>query len=70
VRDRNTKTLDEIKREHILKVLDASGWDFNKASSILNVSVSYLKKELRSLKETKNLGKSKKTITKKQHGTD
>lgn len=44
------KTLNEIKREHIIKVLDATEWDIKKASAILNVTESFLKKEIRQLK--------------------
>ncbi|HOV89696.1 MAG TPA: hypothetical protein PKW07_03185 [Syntrophorhabdaceae bacterium] len=53
------KTLDEIRREYILKVLDAVNWDFEKASNILNVSVSYLKKEIKQLKEIDLIKRSK-----------
>jgi len=51
MKNRGFKTLNEIKREHIIKVLYATQWDIKKASAILNVTESFLKKEIRQLKE-------------------
>ncbi len=45
------KTLDEIRREHILKVLYEADWDIEKASNILNVSIAYLKKKKKKIKD-------------------
>lgn len=41
------KTLGEIRREYILKVLAETDWDFKRACVILNVSEEYLKKQVR-----------------------
>lgn len=60
MKSRGYKTLSEIKREHIIKVLDETQWDFKKASEILNVSESYLRKEIKYLKGLTGLGQSKK----------
>lgn len=62
MKDKRFKTLSEIKREHIIKVLDATQWDFKKASTILNVSETYLKKELKQIKETVKIKSAKKKI--------
>ncbi|MCX5810175.1 MAG: hypothetical protein NTX36_12540 [Proteobacteria bacterium] len=40
------KTLQEIKREYILQVLDHTNRDLKKASEILKVSEDFLKKEI------------------------
>ncbi len=41
------KSLKEVKKEHILKVLQKAGWDLSAASRILKVSPSVLKWHLR-----------------------
>jgi transcriptional regulator with PAS, ATPase and Fis domain len=41
------KTLGEMRREYILKVLAETDWDFKRACAILNVSEEYLKKQVR-----------------------
>jgi len=51
MKNRGFKTLNEVRREHIIKVLNATGWNIKKASAILNVTESFLKKEIRQLKE-------------------
>ncbi|MCX7966158.1 MAG: hypothetical protein N2596_06000 [Syntrophorhabdaceae bacterium] len=65
MKNKGFKTLNEIKREHIIKVLDATEWDIKKASAILNVSESFLKKEIRFLKEPINISHPRKKTTKK-----
>jgi hypothetical protein len=42
----DTKTLGEIRKEYILKVLEQTSWDFRKTSKILKVSEVSLKKEI------------------------
>jgi hypothetical protein len=42
----DTKTLGEIRKEYILKVLEQTSWDFREASRILKVSEVSLKKEI------------------------
>lgn len=56
--------MSEIKREHIIKVLDATEWDIKKASAILNVTESFLKKEIRQLKEPISIDQPRKKTTK------
>jgi hypothetical protein len=46
---RKIKTLQEVRKEYILKVLKATGWDYEKASRILKVSEDYLKREAKDL---------------------
>ena len=46
------QTLEEIKRKHILQVLDGTGWDMKKASKILKVSEKVIKKQIHILKTT------------------
>jgi hypothetical protein len=41
------KTLGEMRREYILKVLAETDWDFKRACAILNVPEEYLKKQIR-----------------------
>lgn len=41
------KTLQEVRKEYILKVLEATGWNYGKASRILKVSEKYLEKQVR-----------------------
>jgi DNA-binding NtrC family response regulator len=43
------KTLREVRREYILKVLRETGWDYEKASLILKVSRESLEKEAKDL---------------------
>ncbi|RLB01745.1 MAG: hypothetical protein DRG55_04490 [Deltaproteobacteria bacterium] len=45
--DRPLKTLREVRREHILRVLEQAKWDLEEASRILRVSPAFLRKELR-----------------------
>jgi len=45
--DRPLKTLREVRREHILRVLEQTKWDLEEASRILRVSLAFLKRELR-----------------------
>jgi len=40
------KKLKDIRKEYILKVLSDTGWDIKKASKILNISETFLKKEI------------------------
>jgi len=44
------QTLDEIRLEHILQVLDRTGWDMKKASEILKVPEKVIKKQINILK--------------------
>lgn len=43
------KTLREIRKEHILKVLENANWNLKKASVILKVSEVFLKKEIHNI---------------------
>jgi hypothetical protein len=43
------KTLREIRREHIRKVLQENGWDMEKASEVLQIPEDRLKKEAKKL---------------------
>jgi DNA-binding NtrC family response regulator len=43
------KTLMEIRQEHILQVLERTNWDTKKASEVLRISESSLKKEIQKL---------------------
>lgn len=43
------KTLEEVRKEYILKVLKEADWNYERASSILKVSRDYLKKEVKNL---------------------
>ncbi len=43
------KTLKEIRLKYIRSVLDDNGWDFKKASRILEISESRLLREAKSL---------------------
>lgn len=54
------KTLEEIRQEHIMQVLKRTNWDTKKASEVLRISESYLRKEIQ------KLGYSKDTKTKKK----
>jgi transcriptional regulator with PAS, ATPase and Fis domain len=42
------KTLKEIRLEYIRSILDENGWDFKKASRILEISESRLLREAKS----------------------
>jgi len=44
------KTLREIRKEHILKVLENANWNLKEASVILKVSEVFLKKEIHDIK--------------------
>jgi len=48
------KTLEEIRQEHILQVLERTGWDTKKASEILRISEGFLKKAIQKLKYPNN----------------
>ncbi len=41
------KTLREVRRNYILKVLDEAAGDYGKASKVLNVSEEYLRREVK-----------------------
>jgi transcriptional regulator with PAS, ATPase and Fis domain len=43
------KTLEQIRHEHILQVLERTNWDTKKASKVLRISEGYLKKEIHKL---------------------
>jgi transcriptional regulator with GAF, ATPase, and Fis domain len=43
------KTLREVKREHIQKVLEENNWDIQKASAILQVPVKSLSREMKKI---------------------
>ena len=43
------KTLEEIRQEHIMQVLKRTNWDTKKASEVLRISESYLRKEIQKL---------------------
>ena len=43
------KTLKEIRLEYIRSILDENGWDFKKASRVLEIPESRLLREARSL---------------------
>lgn len=45
--DKPLKTLREVRKEHILRVLEQTNWDLEEASRILRVSPAFLKRELR-----------------------
>jgi len=55
------KTLDEIRREYILMILEDNGWDVKKASGILRISESRVKREIHKLTKpsAKRKGRSK-----------
>jgi DNA-binding NtrC family response regulator len=55
------KTLDEIRREYILMILEDNGWDVKKASGILRISESRLQREIQKLTKpsAKRKGRSK-----------
>jgi DNA-binding NtrC family response regulator len=53
------KTLQQIRQEHILHVLKQMNWDTRKASEILRISESYLKKEIQKISHG-NTSKQKK----------
>jgi DNA-binding NtrC family response regulator len=53
------KSLEQIRQEHILQVLERTNWDTKKASEVLQISERYLKKEIQKLPTTNNK-KSKK----------
>jgi len=55
------KTLDQIRLEHILQVLDHTGWDIKKTIEILKVSEKTIKKEIQILQHTAPKRTSKKT---------
>ncbi|MCF8128783.1 MAG: helix-turn-helix domain-containing protein [Deltaproteobacteria bacterium] len=40
------KTLKEIEREHLLTVLEKTGWNIEKASRLLKISVSQVKRKI------------------------
>jgi DNA-binding NtrC family response regulator len=42
------KTLQEIRKEHICKVLEKTHWDLKEASTILEISEDVLLKEINS----------------------
>ena len=48
------KTLEEIRQEHILQVLERTNWDTKKASEILRISEGFLKKAIQKLKYSNN----------------
>jgi len=43
------KTLREIRKEHILKVLAKANWNVKEASVALKVSEDFLKKEIQNI---------------------
>ncbi len=43
----NLKTLREIEKEHLLTVLEKTNWDIDKASRLLKISVSRVKRKIR-----------------------
>jgi transcriptional regulator with GAF, ATPase, and Fis domain len=47
------KTLKEIRRDHILMVLEGSGWNIKKASAILQISEGRLQREAKRLKKAR-----------------
>jgi DNA-binding NtrC family response regulator len=53
------KTLEEIRQEHILQVLEHTNWDTKKASEILRIQETILKKEIQKLSFTNNKLKKK-----------
>ncbi|MDD5007515.1 MAG: helix-turn-helix domain-containing protein [Syntrophorhabdaceae bacterium] len=46
------KTLRQIRKEHVLQILDHTNWDLKKASEMLKVSESFLRKEIRKIGQT------------------
>jgi len=40
------KTLKEIEREHLRTVLEKTGWNIEKASRLLKISVSQVKRKI------------------------
>lgn len=41
------KTLKEIEEEHVRTVLEKTGWNIEKASRLLKISVSQVKRKIR-----------------------
>jgi DNA-binding NtrC family response regulator len=54
------ETLEEIRQEHILQVLERTNWDTKKASEILRISEGFLKKEIQKLNYSNNNKQKKK----------
>jgi len=54
------KTLEEIRKEHIMKVLKRTNWDTKKASEVLRISESYLRKEIQKLGYSRDIKPKKK----------
>jgi hypothetical protein len=46
---RKVKTLQEVRKDYILKVLKEAGWDYGKASRILEVPEDSLKREIKKI---------------------
>ena len=55
------KSLDQIRKEHILEVLRHTDWDTKRACEILKVSEAYLKKEMQQLGHLKTARDHKKS---------
>ncbi len=51
------KTLKQLRREYIRTVLENSGWDIKKASSILKISEKAIEREVGTLKARSLKGK-------------
>ena len=42
-----TKTLKELEKEHIQKVLDRTHWDLEKTANLLKIPISQVKSKIR-----------------------
>ncbi|MCS7280715.1 MAG: helix-turn-helix domain-containing protein [Desulfobacterota bacterium] len=59
------KTLKEVKREYILKVLRTTGWDIKRASEILKVNERYLRREIERISRDEKMFQELKDFFKK-----
>jgi hypothetical protein len=46
---KKVKTLQEVRKDYILKVLKEAGWDYEKASRTLGVPEDSLKREIKKI---------------------
>ncbi len=63
------KTLKQLRREYIRTVLESSGWDIKKASSILKVSEKVIEREAKALQARSSKG-NRTTETDRTDGRD
>ena len=55
------KTLREMRRDYIRSILEDNGWDIEKASTILKIPKSVVRREVRRLNGPRGKGSSKGT---------